>query len=259
MNVIAVANQKGGVGKTTSAVMLAHGLARMGYRTLLVDLDSQGNVADALGMDAGGDLYRLLFPGMEIPLLMAVTPSGRENLDVIRADKTTVQLKAALAGDGLSGFRLMQALDGADYDVALIDCAPSVDVLHTAALIAADYLLVPTRLDQLAVKGVRDILQSLVAVNRVSKDGCHLLGVLPTFFDRITRESHEQLEHLVMTFGQAVMPPIPQDTVCREATRHGKTLWEYAPATRALAGVSNGQKRVGGYAQALERIVDAIQ
>ena len=108
--IIAISNQKGGVGKTTTAVTLAHGLALRGYSVLLVDLDSQGNVADSLGMEAGNDLYRLLFPGAEVSLCGATTPSGRGRLEVVRADKSTVQLKAALAGDGLAGFRLQMAL-----------------------------------------------------------------------------------------------------------------------------------------------------
>ena len=95
--IIAVLNQKGGVGKTTTAVTLASGLARMGKRVLLVDLDTQGNVADSLGLPAGDDLRRLLSPDLHCPLEQAVTPSGVDHLDAIRSDKSTTALKQTLA------------------------------------------------------------------------------------------------------------------------------------------------------------------
>lgn len=258
--IFTVSNQKGGVGKTTTAVTLAHGLAREGFSVLLVDLDSQGNVADSLGLDAGNDLYRLLFPGLARPLGEVVTPSGRENLDVIRSDKHTAALKIALAAVDFREYVLYQVLVDAPYDVIILDCAPSIDLLHTAALVAADYLIVPTRLDQLAVKGVRDVLQTLQAVRRAGRTQCELLAILPTFYDRVTSESHAQFEHLVNVFGSRVWPPIPVDTHCRVAPRYGKTLWEYAPRTRALVGVQVGNgRRVGGYVQALERLVKLLQ
>jgi cellulose biosynthesis protein BcsQ len=81
-----------------------------------------------------------------------------------------------------------------------------------------------------------------------------VVGILPTFYERVTLESHEQLIHLAQTFGRLVLPPIPQDTQCRVATRYGKTLWDYAPNAKALSGYEQGNRRVGGYLQVLERI-----
>jgi len=254
--IIAVSNQKGGVGKTTTAVTLAHGLARRGLSVLLVDLDSQGNVADSLGVRPGNDLYRLLFPGLEESLDQAVFPSGRDNLDVIRSDKHTAALKIALASVDFREFVLSRVLEDAPYDVVLLDCAPSIDLLHTAALVAADYLIVPTKLDQLAVKGVRDVLQTLEGIKRVGSTQCALMAVLPTFYDRVTNESTAQLSHLTRVFGADVWPPIPVDTNCRVAPRFGQTLWEYAPRTRALQGLEiEGGRRIGGYVQILERMM----
>lgn len=263
MIVIALANQKGGVGKTTSAVTLADGLRRLDLNVLLVDLDGQGNVADCLGLEAGCELTRLLFPGSEADVRDLTIESRRPRLSVIRADKSTGSLKAALAGDGLAGFALYNALMKAEwnFDVAILDCAPSIDILHTAALVAADYLIVPTRLDQLAVKGVRDILQSVTQINRTRREWeTKLLGVLPTFYDRVTSESHQQLVHLAQVFGQAVLPPIPQDTNCRTATRLGETLFEHAPGTRALIGITNGNgKYSGGYLQVIEQVKRIVE
>lgn len=251
---IAILNQKGGVGKTTTAVTLASGLARNGHQVLLIDLDTQGNVADSLGLPHSNDLHRLLSPDSQCPLDQVITSSGFDHLDVIRSDKTTTALKQTLAGVTMREYILADILESADYDLILLDCAPSADLLHFAALVAADYLLIPTRLDKLAVNGVRDALQTLVALKRISR--CQIAGILPTFYERVTLESHEQLIHLAQTFGKLVLPPIPQDTQCRVATRYGKTLWDHAPNAKALNGYSQGNHRVGGYQQLLERVMD---
>jgi chromosome partitioning protein len=209
-------------------------------------------------LEAGNDLYRLLFPGLNHSLAEVITTSGRRNLDVIRADKSTVPLKLSLAGVDFREHVLSNAMAETDnYDAVLIDCPPSVDLFQTAALVAADYLLIPTQLDQLAVKGVRDVMQSLTTVQRISPR-CSLAGIIPTFYDRVTSETHSQLVHLARIFKQKVFPPIPQDTKCREATRHGQTLWEYAPTSRALKGFKNNGKTLGGYAQVTQRIEELI-
>jgi chromosome partitioning protein len=157
----------------------------------------------------------------------------------------------------LREYILADALKAADFDLIILDCAPSVGLLHFAALVAADYLLIPTRLDKLAVNGVRDALQSLVSLKRISH--CQLVRILPTFYDRVTVESHIQLTHLAQTFGRLVLPPIPQDTYCRVVSRFGKTLWEYGSDTRALSGyAAAGAKKVGGYIQVMERVEELL-
>jgi chromosome partitioning protein len=253
---IAILNQKGGVGKTTTAVTLASGLARMGNRVLLIDLDTQGNVADSLGLPPSDDLRRLLSPDLHCQLNQAVTSSGLKHLDVIRSDKNTTALKQILAGVTLREYILADVLQNSGYDVIVLDCAPSVDLLHFAALVAADYLLIPTRLDKLALNGVRDALQTLAALKRISH--CQMAGILPTFYERVTLESHEQLVHLAQTFGRLVLPPIPQDTQCRVASRYGKTLWEHEPNAKALTGYEQGSKHIGGYIQVLERVKELL-
>ncbi|OGO28631.1 MAG: hypothetical protein A2Z16_03175 [Chloroflexi bacterium RBG_16_54_18] len=168
---------------------------------------------------------------------------------MIRSDKSTTALKQSLAGVTLREYILADALESAAYDLILLDCAPSADILHFAALVAADYLLIPTRLNKLAVNGVRDALQTVSALKRIGH--CQVAGILPTFYERVTLESHEQLIHLAQTFGKLVLPPIPQDTRCRVASRLGKTLWEYAPNAKALIGYDQSNRRVGGYIQVM--------
>ena len=87
---------------------------------------------------------------------------------------------------------------------------------------------------------------------------CQVAGILPTFYERVTLESHEQLVHLTQTFGRLVFPPIPQDTQCRVASRYGKTLWEHDPKAKALTGYEQGSKHIGGYRQALERLQELL-
>jgi chromosome partitioning protein len=248
--ILAIINQKGGVGKTTTAVTLAHGLARAGRSVLLVDLDAQGNVADALGMQKGPGLYELLIEGRWQPV-----PSGRPGLDLILGDKTTVQAKQVLTGRDFREYAVKEALEPAGdlYDVIVLDVAPGVDILHIAALVAATHFLIPVSLDHLALVGVGDALVSVASLRKVGAFRGQLLGVLPTFFERTTRESHVQLEILATQFKGLVWPPIPLDVHCREAVAHGQTLYEYAPGTRALAGARlapNG-KLIGGYDAAL--------
>lgn len=233
MAIIAIANQKGGVGKTTTAVTIADGLARMGKSVMLVDLDPQGNVADSLGVDPGGDLNRAISNNMK---LQDVAINVHDGLDIVRSDKTTVILKSNLAGMDFREYVLVNALENDNHDYVIFDCAPSIDVLHTAALVAADYLIVPTRLDQFSVKGVVEVLRTLSSIRRFSNSGCEVGGIIPTFYDRQTVETQEQLENLVSVFGELVYPVVPVDTNCRKAHRAGKTLFEFAPKCRALVG-----------------------
>jgi len=259
--VIAIANQKGGVGKTTTAVTLAHGMALRGYRVLLVDLDTQGNVADSLGLEREPGLYRLLVE--KLPVAEVISPSRRPGLELILGDKTTVEAKQFLVGQNFREFALQRVLSDLDYDFILLDCPPSVDIIQIAAFVATDLFLVPTKLDQLALVGVRDVLNTVAALRDTLPGACRatLLGILPTFWDRVTKETHIQLTNLVKQFGKLVYPPIPQDTRCRVAPAHGQTLWEFAPSTRALKGVVlNGGKgeAAGGYEQVLERLLQEV-
>ncbi len=254
--IFAILNQKGGVGKTTTAVTLASGLARKGYQVLLIDLDTQGNVADSLGLPQGDDLRRLLSPDLHTPLDQVIIPSGLEHLEIIRSDKSTTALKLSLVGVTLGEYVLADILQSSNHEVIALDCAPSVDILHFAAIVAADYLLIPTRLDKLAINGVRDALQTLASLDRISH--CQLAGILPTFYERVTLESHEQLIHLTQTFEGLIMPPIPQDTRCRVASRSGKTLWEYEPNAKALIGYDQGNRHIGGYIQVLDRLQELL-
>lgn len=239
MIIITIANQKGGVGKTTTAVTLASGLAREKKQTMLIDLDAQGNVADALGMESGSELYAML--------IKEQISAGQQfdHLKIIRSDKKTELVKMVLTGMDFREMVLRNALAKMDddFDYCVIDCAPSVDILQTAALVAADYLIIPTKLDQFSVKGVREMLKSLTAVRAASPSMCELAGILPTFYDQVTNESHMQLKNLAEAFRENVWAPIRADTKCREASREGKTLWQIGKCN-AMEGYRAMMERV---------------
>lgn len=247
MTIVAVANQKGGVGKTTTAVTLGHGAALSGLRTLIIDLDAQGNVADSLGIDPGSELYDLLAIEEQ---LYKLTIQARKGLEIIRSDKRTAKLKVVLTGIDFREQVLARALARHDYDLVLIDCAPSVDVLHTAALVAADLLIIPTKLDQFAIKGVAETLTSLAAVHQAGVSRCQFAAVIPTMYDRVTNESQDQLVNLAGAFAGRVWAPVPADVTCRVAARQGKTLWE-------LKGRRSKAREV--YESALDKLLAIIQ
>ena len=254
MIIFAFANQKGGVGKTTTAVTLADGLSRLRRRTLLVDLDPQGHLALSFGLEKSPGLYRLVCLGEELPGLVKHI---RPNLDLLTGDKQTEKVKRQITMEDFRESILYDYLHETDYEVILLDMAPSLDVLHLNGLIAADWVVIPTRMDALSVDGVKEILATMA---EISRSGHRYRGysILPTFFDRTTLETMIQFEEVTKVFGENVWPPIPQDTRAREAAAYGKTLHEYAPGCSALRGYLDGRARLGGYNQALDRLLEVI-
>lgn len=250
MFVVAFANQKGGVGKTTSAVTFAAGLARRKMHVLLIDLDPQGQAALSLGFPKSDGLYRLL--SLEEPL-SGLLLHARPGLDLLPGDKSTEKVKREIA---LMDFRqtlLSEHLNGLDYDVVLLDLAPSLDLLHINGLMASNWVIIPTRLDRLSLDGVQEVLLTMTDLEQAGK--CYRgYTILPTFFERSTRETLIQFREVVQTFGSHVWPPIPQDAAVRTASSLGQTLWETTRHTPALQGYKTGKQHHGGYAQALDRL-----
>ena len=263
MITLAIANQKGGTGKTTTAVTLAHKLAIDGHRTILIDTDPQGHVSAALGLKKAPGIKALVAwdTGMQDDILIV---RARERLDLIPSDLTTKDAKSLLVSSvEYREFFLTRIIEAfcADYEVVIIDCAPSVDVLHRAALIAADWLVVPTRLDFLAVDGVREVITFLRdesnKMPRGSIQMAKLLSVLPTFYDRRTKETREQLKALASSFRHRnlLYAPIPIDVKLREAPAFGESIWEYAPGTRSIIGIEGTNGNLyGGYDSFVNRV-----
>lgn len=255
---IAIANQKGGTGKTTTTVNLGYGLAQRGHKVLIVDLDPQGHVALALGFPPSSGTYDLLLGRSKA---VKLAQQAREDLPLwfIAGDKSTALAREILNRRAFREGILKKALERSPFDVILLDCAPSLDVLHTATLVAANWLLVPVKLDHLALAGVLGLIATLQEVQDEGYD-CNLLGVLPTFLDRVTTETRLQLEALLERYGELVLPPIPVDTKLREAPGFGQTIWEHAPKAKAAVGIpkeEGSEDMIGGYAHLVE-IVDTL-
>ncbi len=239
--ILTIANQKGGVAKTTTAVTLAHGLALRERRVLLIDLDPQGNASSALGLDPAGDLYHWLTNGSG-----KITPA-RPYLDLIRSDKSSANLEYVLQSRRFAEYALSDRLDGHGWDYVIIDCAPSIDVLQIAAIMAADLMLIPTTMTQLSLEGMTQVVATLAQL-QCRGSHCHITGILPTRYERAKRDQVEQLLNLAASdFGQRLWAPVPTDANVDRSHRAGQTLYEYAPRCRAL---------VGGYIPAVDRLVE---
>ncbi|RCK72791.1 MAG: Chromosome (plasmid) partitioning protein ParA [Anaerolineae bacterium] len=254
--VISIANQKGGVGKTTTVINLAHWFALQGKRVLAIDLDSQGHIAPGLKIDKACGLYDFLV--RERPL-QDIAVRGRVNLDVLPNDHTNELVKEHVKQANFREYLLDTMLDEARaiYDLIFLDTPPSTDVLHILALVASDYLIIPANMDFYALDGVGYILKTLRSLSRYPNvTPPVLIGVLPTLFDKTTNETVSNIQALQKALGDGViLPPIPRDTKLREAVSHGQTIWEYAPKSKGAIGYEgNGSSRernqagnVGGY------------
>lgn len=222
---IAVLNQKGGTGKTTTSINLAAGFADAGGRVLLIDADPQGNVGVSLGVRSEHTLYHVLMSG--IAVADAVVPLG-ENFDVLTSDDTLaaaeIQLAQHPSRGGIMKSRLEQA---SEYTHIVIDCGPSLSLINQNALCFVDEIIVPVACDYLSLVGVKQVLKTVRNVNQHMGHPLRLGAVLPTFYDaraKICRDAHEALQK---HFGSLCLPPIRMNTKLKEAPSHKKTIFEH--------------------------------
>lgn len=232
MLVVTVANQKGGVAKTTTAVTLAHGLALKNYSTLLIDLDPQGQCASHLGLDQEDGVFNLLANAP--PLRDVVRTTGREYLWLLPGSKRSKTAESLLAveqrGVDTLAALLEERVNGGRLHFVVLDTAPSAGGLQENGLFAADLLVIPSAVDHLSLEGVREVLQTLRALKRAAPP---VVRILPTFYDEVTRESQANLTRLRGTFGEALLEPIHRAAVLRECPALGRTIFEHAPESRA--------------------------
>lgn len=230
---IAVLNQKGGTGKTTTSVNLAAGLAEAGHRVLLLDLDAQGNVAVSLGLSPTKTIYHVL-NGEVHPADAIISVS--ENLDALCSNTSLAQAEIKLV-TSRDRFKVLSSRMASvtNYDFVIMDCGPSLSVLNQNALTYADHILIPVSCDYLSLVGVKQILRTLKRVNEVLLHPVSIIGVVPTFFDMRTRISVEAVNTLNAYFRERVLPPIRVNTRLKEAPSHKKTIFEFAPESRGSA------------------------
>jgi chromosome partitioning protein len=231
---IAILNQKGGTGKTTTAVNLAAGLADQGHRVLLVDVDAQGHVGVSLGVRGERSLYHIVVEGADPAA--CVVPIN-ENLHVITSNETLASAEIFLARMDEGRDRILRARMASitQYDYVLLDCGPSLSLLNMNALTFADELLIPVSCDFLSLVGVRQILKTVRHVNELLLHPIRILGVLPTFYDQRNRISDESVKSMQSHFRDRVLPPIRVNTRLKEAPSHRQSIFDYAPYSRGAA------------------------
>lgn len=235
MTIITVANQKGGVGKTTTAVHLAHGLVLKGHKVLLVDLDPQGQCATILGLKQEPDAFNLLIS--ELPYNEVIRLTDRPNLYVILGDRKTGTAQTVLSVQrspiAYTYNKLRDPVQQDGFQYVILDTSPSVGELQEQALYAAEGVLIPCTVDYMASDGVYNIEQTLKRLRTEFAWDGGMIGILPTFYDDVTRESKATLQDLKKQFGELVLNPIHRATILRECAVEGKTIFELDPRSRA--------------------------
>jgi len=238
--VICIANQKGGVGKTTTAVSLAHGLSQKGRRVLLIDLDPQGQSATALGHRPEPGVFYLLTIGttpQETTFVQSwVRYAGRDGLYLLPGDQQTMAAQTVLNArdQPVSAIRTSISRffkDSLHY--IIFDTAPSVGGIQERAVWASDMVIVPTATEFLSADGVSKVLLMMSILQEKKNWRGNLLGILPTFYDEQTRESKATMDNLHERFDTSVLSPIHRATILRECAADGQTIFEADPLCRA--------------------------
>jgi chromosome partitioning protein len=241
--IIAVVNQKGGVGKTTTAINVAAQLADAKTSVLLVDLDPQGNATSGLGIpkeQAAQTTYEVICGGTLLP--NAVQESHVAQLFVLPANANLAGAEVELVGTARREFALQRAIQAASYDYVIIDCPPSLGLLTINGLTAATSVLIPVQAEYYALEGLSQLLTTIQAVRGSTNPGLDLLGIALTMFDKrnsLSEQVHKEVEDY---FGDKLFKTVvPRNVRLAEAPSYGRTIYEHdrwskgARAYKALA------------------------
>ncbi len=227
--VVSVANQKGGVGKTTTALNLAAGLAIAGCRTLLVDLDPQCNATTGLGRSPT-DRHGLLRSN---PLRESVVPTDMKGMELLPGSRRFEDV-ALLAG-GIEGQRVQEHLNSGlmSFDFVIVDCPPSVGKLTQVALSTSDEVIMPIQCEYFAMEGLTRMVHVIRDIIQRTSSRLELGGIVLTMYDHELELTHEVEREVREFFGEIVFDAvIPRDVAVSEAPSHGESVIEYAPLSR---------------------------
>lgn len=233
---IAIANQKGGCAKTTTAVNLSAGLVASGKRVLLIDLDPQANTSQWIGANNHvGGVFELLTAKSDVQALVQTT--GIEGLSIIRGAREISNLEKALAGELAVESRLKRRLKSMDlnqYDYVIIDTPPTLSLITLNALSAADSVLIPVTTHVMSLSGVAQLIQTLEEVREVLNPQLKILGLLPCRVDLRTRHSQDILDALSERFGDQVLKShIHENVRIAEAPSFKQSIFDYRPKSSA--------------------------
>jgi chromosome partitioning protein len=235
VNVLAISNQKGGVGKTTTAISLAAALVEKGSRILLIDLDPQGNATSGLGIskDQPHSVYGVLV--RDEPVRRAIVPTSVAGLDLLPSSPEMAGAEVELVPLMAREFRLREALRSEKgYDTIIIDCPPSLGLLTVNALATADAVLVPVQCEYYALEGLAQLLSTIDAVRVRLNAKLEVLAIVLTMEDRRNRLSMQVTEEVIRHFPQLVARVrIPRAVRLAEAPSHGLPINVYDPGSRA--------------------------
>jgi chromosome partitioning protein len=236
-HIVTLVNQKGGVGKTTTAVSLAAALGRHGQRVLLVDLDPQANATSALGVatDQRTGTYEALLE--ETPIASCIVDIAEEKLSVVPSSAALagaeVELVPVLARERRLEVALRPVLDS--YDWILVDCPPSLGLLTINALTASSSVIIPVQCEYMALEGLSRLMETLELVRRSLNPGLTVLGVVLTMFDSRTRLAQQVVEEVRSHFATTFDAVIPRAVRLSEAPSHGQSIFRYEPSGKSAA------------------------
>ncbi|MCA9338287.1 ParA family protein [Candidatus Saccharibacteria bacterium] len=247
-SIITVTNQKGGVGKTTSAVNIAYYLAKAGKTVLLVDLDPQGNATSGLGIDKNtleDTMSEVVL--QKVPITSVVLKTDHKNLWLAPTTPHLANTEAQLAGMQSKFTRLRQALATIEdqFDFIIIDSPPSLSLLTVNGLIAAKYVLIPVQAEFYAMEGLGQLLETMKLVRKGMNTGLEIIGVLPTMVDSRTTLSKQVVEEIKRNFGAKVFnSEIPRNIRLAEAPSHGVPVGAYDRWSRGARAYKSAAKEV---------------
>ena len=262
MKTIALANQKGGVGKSTTAASLGIGLARQGKKVLLIDADAQGNLTQMLGWAQPDELSPTLADLMgKIITDQPITPGEgilvhREGVHLLPANIELSAMEVTLVNTMSRETVLKQYLSivSDQYDFALIDCMPSLGMLTINALTAADSVIIPVQADYLPARGLEQLLKTVARVKRQLNPKLEVDGILLTMVDNRTVFSREMCQKVRQNYGTRVlMSEIPRSVRAAEISAVGKSIYEYDPNGKATQAYEKLTKEVLGHGRAVRR------
>jgi chromosome partitioning protein len=228
--ILTIANQKGGVGKTTTAVNLAASLAAAERRTLLIDIDPQGNAGSALGVrrdDSESSIYEVLLDGL--PLERAIRKTELKFLDLVPASKHLVGAELELAGVEGRESRLKRAMDpvASAYEYVIVDCPPSLGLLTVNGLVAAKGVVIPLQCEYYALEGLADVLKTIELVRAAANPDLKVDGIVLTMFSP-NNLANQVADEIRRTFADQVFETvIPRNVRLSEAPSHGKPILLY--------------------------------